>query len=158
MMNNALANTNTVAGKGSLSLFGVLALTAIAGVFFSFAVYADDYPNGCVSCHVEGSGALDMRINAVLDRLGHGKAADRSKMIPTACDRCHVASGDGPATALRILIHRAHYTEPDVNLFTTQYNGSCLHCHSMDGATGKATIKSGERNWIPVVGGEPITN
>ena len=31
--------------------------------------------------HVEGSGALDMRINAVLDRLGHGKAADRSKQI-----------------------------------------------------------------------------
>lgn len=157
-MKKVLAKSRNAYINRQLTLLGLMVLTLIAGAVVGGKAYADDYPNGCVSCHVEGTGALDMRINAVLDRLGHGKAADRSKIIPAACDRCHASSGDGPASALRNLIHRAHYTDPTANLFVTQYEGSCLHCHAMDGSSGKATVKSGERNWTPIVGGEAITD
>ncbi|MDH3893866.1 MAG: hypothetical protein OES78_04820 [Chromatiales bacterium] len=156
-MKNVLVKSKESSINRPMILLALIALTLAAGALVGKKAFADDYPNGCVSCHVEGTGALDMRINAVLSRLGHGKAADRSKVIPAACDRCHASSGDGPASALRNLIHRAHYTDPDANLFVTQYAGSCLHCHAMDGASGKASVKSGERNWTPIVGGEPIT-
>jgi hypothetical protein len=144
--------------KRAWYLVGVTLLTLITGAVYSGIVYADEYPAGCVDCHVQGTGAQDMRINAVLNRVGHGKAAERSKDIPTDCLRCHSYAKDAWASPLGNLVHRAHYKSPEENAFTTQYGGSCQHCHNMEGESGKAGLKSGERNWTLVVGGEPVTD
>jgi hypothetical protein len=133
--------------RKALMLLGALALAGLAT-----PVLADDYPNGCVSCHVN-EGGVDMRLDTLLARIGHGRGGERTKEIPVGCNRCHASDGSGVGPATRKLVHTLHYREPSENLFVTQYGGNCLHCHSMDGATGKAAIKVGERNWSLSVGG-----
>ena len=133
---------------------GVMLLTLIAGAIKSGIAVAEEYEHGCVDCHVQGTGAQDMRINAVLNRLGHGKAAERSLNIPADCMRCHSRAKDAWASPLGNLVHRSHYQSPEENVFTVQYGGNCQHCHNMEGASGKAGLKSGERNWTPAVGGQ----
>jgi len=126
--------------RNALMLLSALALTGLA------AALADDYPDGCVSCHVD-QGGKDMRLNVLLAEIGHGRGGERTKEIPTGCNRCHAADGSGVGPPTRTIVHTLHYRDPSENLFMTEYNGDCQHCHSMDGATGKATIKVGERNW-----------
>jgi hypothetical protein len=49
-------------------------------------------------------------------------------------------------------VHSIHFEYPLENTFVTQYGGDCAHCHKVDGATGKASIKTGERNWEYTIG------
>lgn len=106
---------------------------------------ADDYPQGCVSCHV-ATKQQDMRLNVVFDHIEHSMAGQRTLLIPTGCERCH-ADEKGVGGALSKLIHRSHYTDPIKEKFTGQFNGDCVSCHKMDTDTGQAEIRSGKRNW-----------
>ena len=106
---------------------------------------ADDYPNGCVSCHVQAE--TDSRLNTLLANIGHGRGGERTKEIPVGCNRCHAPDGSGNAPSIRKLVHSIHYESPDVNRFVTQYGGDCRSCHSLDSASGHVAIKTGERNW-----------
>ena len=106
---------------------------------------ADDYPNGCVSCHVQAE--TDSRLNTLLANIGHNRGGERTKDIPVGCNRCHAPDGSGNAPSIRKLVHSIHYETPDSNRFVNQYGGDCRSCHSLDSASGHVAIKTGERNW-----------
>jgi hypothetical protein len=106
---------------------------------------ADDYPQGCVSCHA-ATEKQDMRLNVVLAKAEHTLAGQRTLLIPIGCNRCH-ADDDGVGGALSTLVHRSHYTDPIYTRFVGEYDGDCGSCHKMDTDTGQAEIKSGKRNW-----------
>jgi len=108
---------------------------------------ADDYPDGCVSCHVKGDGNEDNRINVLLAESGHGRGGERTKLIPTGCNRCHTPDGTGTAGSIRKLIHAVHYEVPAENPYMVKFGGDCRDCHSLDQSSGVAGIKIGERNW-----------
>jgi len=114
-------------------------------VFTGSIVLGDDYPQGCVSCHVSTE-QQDMRLNVIFDQIEHSRAGQRTLLIPTGCQRCH-ADEDGVGGALSTLIHRSHYTDPIKEKFTGEFNGDCVSCHKMDTDTGQAEIRSGKRNW-----------
>ena len=124
----------------ALMMLGALALAGALSV-----AQADEYPDGCVSCHVQGE--IDTRLNAVLSNVGHGRGGERTLNVPTGCNRCHATDGSGNAASISKLIHSVHYGNPEFNQFTTQYEGDCRHCHSMNAAVGIGSIKVGERNW-----------
>lgn len=109
------------------------------------AAFADEYPEGCVSCHV-ATEKEDMRLNVVLDKIDHSRAGQRTAVIPTGCTRCH-ADAESIGGALSTLIHKAHYTGTIAEEFSGQFDGGCQSCHKMDDRTGKAGLKSGDRNW-----------
>ncbi len=134
--------------KKALIYFGALSIA----VWMNLAI-ADEFPNGCVSCHIEGE--TDTRLDVLLDEVGHGRGGERTREIPVGCNRCHAADDSGLAGSIRQLVHSIHYEAPEENRFATLYGGECSHCHSMDEATGKAGIKVGERNWTSrIVRGE----
>lgn len=132
--------------KKILALISTLAVVAGFG-----SAIADPYPEGCVSCHVQTEGA-DMRLSTLLEMKGHARGANRTVEVPTGCNRCHAPDGEGVAPSTRSLVHSIHFEYPLENTFVTQYGGECTHCHAMDGATGKAVIKTGKRNWEYHVG------
>ena len=126
--------------KKALLMLGALALTCS----LTDAV-ANDYPNGCVSCHVKGE--TDFRLNVLLANIGHGRGGERTLEIPVGCNRCHATDGSGNAASISKLVHSVHYENPNENAFVTKYSGDCRNCHSMDAAAGYGSIKVGERNW-----------
>ncbi|MGB5209782.1 MAG: hypothetical protein WBP60_04590 [Gammaproteobacteria bacterium] len=118
-----------------------LVLLGLAGA----TAMADDYPDGCVSCHTN-TDEQDMRLNVMLQLLGHSMAGQRTAVIPTGCNRCH-ADADSLGGALSTLVHKTHYSDPVHEDFKDQFKGDCRSCHKMDDSTGKVAIKSGDRNW-----------
>ncbi|HEY0867070.1 MAG TPA: hypothetical protein VGE01_06825 [Fimbriimonas sp.] len=99
------------------------------------------FPNGCVGCHAK-TPAGDHRLSVALGKT-HADALKQVKNVPADCSKCH-----RPGTKLvpmNTLLHKLHYAEQ--GFFTTGFGGQCLHCHKMDPATGKVTLKSGPRNW-----------
>ena len=126
--------------RQALMLLGALAMTGALT-----ETLADDYPDGCVSCHVQAE--TDSRLNTLLSNIGHGRGGERTKEIPIGCNRCHAPDGSGNAPSIRKLVHSIHYEAAEQNRFVTQYGGDCRSCHSLDSATGDVGIKTGERNW-----------
>ena len=125
-----------------LSLFVAVALVSVMPA----TVSADEYPEGCVSCHVERTGKTDMRLSSLLAQVGH-TSVERVRQVPRDCFRCHrpdEGSDDPPFSAL---IHEIHYDVPTVNTFVTLYEGDCRQCHSMDAEEGEAVVKGGAKNW-----------
>ncbi|MGB5623467.1 MAG: hypothetical protein WBN65_13325 [Gammaproteobacteria bacterium] len=121
-------------------VFGLMLL-----VVFGANAAAEDYPQGCVSCHTNTDDG-DMRLNHMLQRVSHSMAGQRTLVIPDGCDRCH-ADADSIGGALSTLVHRAHYEDPVHEKFVNEFNGECRSCHAVDYETGKIGVKSGERNW-----------
>lgn len=119
---------------------GLFSLTVFAGV-----AVAEEFPEGCVSCHVEKIGDVDFRLNTLLEQIGHRKV-DRLKQIPRDCGRCHTSDPEeeGNFTAM---IHEIHFDVPKINLFVTRFDGACIHCHQVDTETGEAGLKNGSKNW-----------
>jgi hypothetical protein len=127
--------------KNTIILLFVFAVTG-----YGVQGLADDFPHGCVDCHVQEEGS-DMRINTILSRIGHGRGGERTKQVPEGCARCHASDDDGSAGSLRKLVHSIHYESPDENAYLKEFGGDCRHCHSMDAPKGRPGVKSGERNW-----------
>lgn len=114
---------------------------------------ADDYPEGCVSCHVGDTPKpkAAYRLDLQLANLGHGKGGERTEEIPTGCFRCHASNGEGAAGKLGPYVHLIHF-RGDKNPFLRKYGGDCSSCHRMDPKTWRAVAKSGKRNWNMTVG------
>lgn len=125
----------------SARLVAALALLAAA---LSPALHADDFPNGCVSCHVVLPDGMDKRLNAVLAEVGHVALKNKVSVVPGDCIECH-KTADGPAFSN--LVHMAHTRSPEKNVFVTRFGGDCRHCHAIDPATGNVSLKAGKPNW-----------
>ncbi len=125
--------------------FRVLWAAALSGLFFCAGIaVADEFPEGCVSCHVQKIGDVDFRLNTLLAQIGHRKV-DRLKVIPRDCGRCH-ASDDGE-DSFTVMIHQIHFDVPNINLFVQRYGGACTHCHEVNTESGEAGLKNGPKNW-----------
>lgn len=123
----------------ALLVCGVLGITGL-----NQAVTADDFPDGCVSCHIVLQDGADKRLAAVLDELGHLALKDKVARVPADCISCHEKKSD---TKFGILIHQAHFGSPETNVFVQRFGGDCRSCHAMDGSSGQAGLKEGDKNW-----------
>jgi hypothetical protein len=123
-----------------------LGLSAQAAAFLPGILADDAYPNGCVSCHKNDADAVPLKLNLMLARIqGHPKVDAIVKTAPKDCGMCHKAGakmGD-----LSPVVHKAHFAKKADSQFIKLFQGSCLHCHTMNLAGGMVTIKSGPKNW-----------
>lgn len=123
---------------------GVLVCGVLGIVLLSEAVTADDFPDGCVSCHVLLDDGADKRLAGVLDEIGHVALKEKVARVPADCIDCHEKKSD---TKFGVLIHQAHFGSPETNVFVQHFGGDCRSCHAMDGSSGEAKLKEGDRNW-----------
>jgi len=123
------------------SVLGVM--LAVAATMPS-TLRADDFPEGCVSCHVVLGDGSDKRLEKVLGEVGHRSINGKVDRVPADCAGCH-EKVDEPSFSS--LIHKAHFDPAEGNIFLQRFGGDCRHCHAMDGATGTASVKEGSRNW-----------
>ena len=124
------------------------ARAAVAGLLVlawsAAAIPADEFPSGCVSCHVVLPDGSDKRLGPVLADTGHVSLKGKVSRVPGDCIACHETKSE---TKFRVLTHRAHFASPDKNVFVQRFGGDCRHCHVMDGTTGEPALKQGEANW-----------
>jgi hypothetical protein len=85
---------------------GICALILIGLAGLAPGSYADDYPQGCVDCHVK-TDSLDFRLNFLLEQIGH-RRIKRLKNIPRDCGRfggdcrhCHTMDAEAGEAALK---------------------------------------------------------
>jgi hypothetical protein len=129
----------------------------------------DEFPNGCVDCHVERADVEGhMPISKVLeqwqtevpaDLLGkltkvtpegtklkgkHPKVPPKmlEAGIPDSCLMCHKA-GSTMAAPLSAYMHDIHLVGGAENQFLTVFGGQCTHCHKFDKATAQWSLASG---------------
>lgn len=105
---------------------------------------ADDFPAGCVSCHVVLPDGADKRLPTVLDELGHIPLKGKVARAPADCLTCHEKRVE---TKFSVLVHQVHFGSPEKNVFIQRFGGDCRHCHAMDGETGVPALKQGDANW-----------
>jgi hypothetical protein len=105
---------------------------------------ADDFPQGCVSCHVVMEDKADKRLGPMLAEIGHVSIKGKVVSVPADCVACHTEKSD---TKFAVLIHQSHFASPTDNVFVQHFGGDCRHCHVMDGSTGEAGLKTGKANW-----------
>jgi len=132
---------------GSLSRLkglGFLIYGVMAVIPLGLPATADDFPNGCVSCHVVLPDGADKRLAAVLDEIGHLSLKGKVARVPADCIACHEKKSD---TKFSVLVHQAHFGSPEKNIFIERFGGDCRHCHAVDGETGEAALKQGDPNW-----------
>ena len=122
----------------------MVAMAGLVVAAISPSLPADDFPDGCVSCHVVLGEGMDKRLGVVLDEAGHRPIKGKVDRVPADCLECHKSLGDPPFSTL---IHLAHFSRPDTNVFIERFGGDCRHCHVMDPSTGLAKLKTGQRNW-----------
>ena len=121
---------------------GICALILIGLTGLVPGAYADDYPQGCVDCHVK-TDSLDFRLNVLLEQIGH-RWIKTLRTVPDGCGRCHEPDDDA---TLSELLHAIHYEVPKSNTFVGRFGGDCRHCHTMDAEAGEAAVKNGPKNW-----------
>ena len=130
--------------SAGLNAPGLLACGVLGIVSLFNAASADDFPHGCVSCHVVLEDGPDKRLAAVLDEIGHPALEDGLALVPHDCMSCHEKKDD---TKFSVLIHQAHFGSPETNVFVQRFGGDCRSCHTMDGSSGEARTKEGGKNW-----------
>jgi hypothetical protein len=122
----------------------IAAIAGLVAAAISPSLPADDFPEGCVSCHVVLGDGMDKRLGVVLDAAGHRPIKGKVDRVPADCLQCHKSLDDPPFSTL---VHLAHFSSPDTSVFIERFGGDCRHCHVMDPATGLAGVKTGQRNW-----------
>ena len=131
----------------ALILLGAAVLTwADSDIELPGITTADESPNGCVDCHKNTTGEVEIRMDIAMKEIDkHPDVTRITRTIPDDCLMCHKANA--PAGALSPLTHKNHYSDPDENLFIDDHQGQCLACHALNIATGEMTVKSGPKNW-----------
>ena len=127
---------------------------------------ADQFPNGCVSCHVNlPERNMDERLSTLLKswtvkvdpalltkaqaaapagvtlKGKHPVVAAALKDVPAKCIGCHGAASKKAPPFAR-LIHRIHLVGADENHFMTEFQGECTYCHKLNQATGAWSVAS----------------
>jgi hypothetical protein len=106
----------------------------------------DDHPNGCVDCHGKVDDHDEDLLNVAVKNFGKHPPIDKIvKKAPDDCVKCHKEGSK--AGAMSDITHKNHFSKGKENNFVLYYNGECLHCHSIDLATGAMVVKSGPSNW-----------
>lgn len=105
-------------------------------VFVSSADYAS-----CEDCHQKISDELDLSMEAMIANLDSHPEAPVGSGVADDCLSCHPA--DNEELSLKTVLHESHYSSGD-NLFLTDYDGSCVHCHKLT-----------DEGALPVAGLEP---
>lgn len=122
-----------------------VAITGLMALAWSTtAIPADEFPGGCVSCHVVLPDGSDKRLGAALADIGHVSLKGKVSQVPGDCIACHEKKSD---TKFSVLVHQAHFGTPDKNVFMQHFGGDCRHCHAMNAETGEPKVKAGEVNW-----------
>ena len=126
----------------------------------------DEYPNGCVDCHINyvemkrdtrfstlmnlWSGKVGSKLLAKAEASApqgmtlkgkHPKAGGVLKDIPAKCLPCHGKSSK-TSPPFGELIHVIHLTGGGENQFLTMFQGECTHCHKLNPKTGHWTMPS----------------
>jgi hypothetical protein len=101
----------------------------------------DPFPNGCVSCHAKVSDG-DHRLQAMLAKKKHASLANVVN-VPGDCMKCHKSKSPTFGQS----VHKQHFGRGSASAFVEKFKGDCSHCHRVDPKTGKATFKSGKKNW-----------
>jgi hypothetical protein len=127
----------------------------------------DAFPRGCVDCHVVlADKKMDVRLStlmaqwqqkvdpALLERVRaftpaevalkgrHPKVAVAGVEVPKACMTCHARTSKA-APPLGRMLHGLHLVGADKNIFLSQFQGECTHCHRLDAASGNWSLKGG---------------
>ena len=158
-------------------LFGVGSMSIAAGDSAGTtkpAQDADQFPRGCVDCHVNrAEESLDVRISTQMRRWYEsvdpeliarlrppasvgmplkGRHPELPEMtfrdIPENCVSCH---GSGAPEGLRLgpMLHLIHLVGEEENHFISLFGGSCRHCHKFDSSTGQWSMPSGPEKSFP---------
>ena len=127
-----------------LAVFGgPVVLSGQSTPFLPGITVKDDYPNGCVDCHMNGKA---ISVIAELAKVsGHPKVDKVVKSVPKDCLICHKTGPKPPVFSQAM--HLVHYAKPSENDFVTTYKGACLSCHILDTSTGEMVKKNGPKNW-----------
>jgi cytochrome c553 len=129
----------------------------------------DTMPNGCVDCHRrDGSESSPLKLlikewtkevsSELLEKAQaaapagvelKGKHADTVAMTNTVPKDCLVCHSEEMSKALGApelarLMHLIHLVGGEENEFISEYEGQCVHCHTLNKETGELTIKNGE--------------
>ena len=127
----------------------------------------DQFPRGCVDCHVViPDKKMDVRLStlmkqwqekvdpSLLERVRgftpaevtlkgvHPKVPVASAEVPKACLTCH-ARASKAAPPLGRMLHGLHLAGGEKNVFLSQFQGECTHCHKLDAASGNWSLKNG---------------
>jgi len=127
----------------------------------------DQFPRGCVDCHVNRSDPkMDVRLSTLMRQWRdtvdptllarvrafapvdmpikgkHPKVAVAEAEIPKACLKCH-SQASKFAPPLSRLLHGLHLVGGEKNHFVTMFRGECTHCHMLDTTTGIWSLKNG---------------
>jgi hypothetical protein len=130
----------------------------------------DQFPRGCVDCHVDRPDlGMDVRLSTqmrqwevaveagFLERVRaftpadmrldgrHPKVEGTGGEIPASCLVCHAAKSK-EAPPFGRLLHGLHYAGGAENHFVSLFGGECLHCHKLDPATAVWSLGSGEED------------
>jgi hypothetical protein len=146
--------------KGRVRQFSLCAIVVVvlAGMFFTTNLWGsdtnklsgitvkDEYPNGCVDCHVKVNDNEDNRISTAVAKMENHPPIDKVvKVVPEGCIMCH--KEDSKAGAFHSITHKTHYKNPSENDFISKHNGDCLNCHTLDMTNFKMGFKNGPANW-----------
>jgi len=128
----------------------------------------DQFPRGCVDCHVNRPDlGMDVRLSTLIRQWQaevapeflarvrtfspagmplEGKhpevGGDVARVaIPTTCLQCHSRTSK-LAPPFSQLLHGLHLTGAE-NHFLSMFQGECTHCHKLDTATGLWSVGSG---------------
>jgi hypothetical protein len=118
--------------------------TGTAAVPNATTATGEEFPDGCVSCHVVLDDGADKRIGVLLKSIGHIRLSDKIKAIPGDCTSCHEDAAD---ESFAQIIHSKHWRKGTDNVFLGRFGGDCRHCHEMDASTGVTGLKQGAKNW-----------
>lgn len=105
---------------------------------------ADEFPQGCISCHVVTEDKADKRLGPLLAEAGHVPIKGKVASVPADCIACHAEKSD---TKFAVLIHQTHFAAPAENVFVQHFGGDCRYCHVMDADAGEARLRAGKANW-----------
>ena len=127
----------------------------------------DQFPRGCVDCHVNMPDRnMDVRLStlmrgwqeevepvllarvrgltpaAVALKGRHPKVDVAAEEIPTACLKCH-SQASTTAPPFDRLMHGLHLVGGAGNHFLSLFQGECTHCHKLDQATAGWSLGRG---------------
>lgn len=82
-----------------------------------------DQVQACDSCH-DKTDTEDNSLNGLVKKLPRHMPTEATTLVE--CMACHKSESIG----FKTILHKKHY-QGDANVFVTDYNGGCIHCHKL---------------------------